>query len=607
MSVFEPAGSMMPLPELTDGFPDAYLNDSPTEVASFSAGLEETGDSLMAPPTPHALGGETDTGKRENRMLLSQSEPRLFTMSPDEAGTLDSGSSSTSASSIASLAAPSANRLARAQARHRGLNNSDSEGSDHGDVSGTLRPSPDMPALVSSPEMRTSQAQLSSPGIAAPSITGAKHAQSMPSFNATPSASSLQKAAGAALAQRRSLDLSASAQAGRGLPPLRQNEDTAALPTTTLLSRPNTDAPQVSANMQMQPLSYSLSQSPETPKQRSQQLPDTSPASDLPLNKLRLDSLYSPDNCMTPQRWNEAIASGIAPPSFMEQRGSNNGAGSVGVGSNVNPLQYMQMPASASPSSGGLQGMRMDMPFHTSSMLQLQQLGSPLNFVNPFASSYPSFIDPASTNTLSGMQPNPATPMVSSPVSAGPMGDDSGPRLTSPTRRGRTGGQRAPRKAQSTPSFDVRPRSEAPAVPSGSSPARQRTAQRGLRSAASNKRMATMYNNSASSAADANKQARGNRLRTHGSMAALRQASTMQPSKHASSSGPKRPMTLSFVNYGIGDAEALCSAVAPSGSYKVPLRGYDNRDGGSERSQDTQEHPPSDSTPRAMRRPPTSS
>ena len=66
-------------------------------------------------------------------------------------------------------------------------------------------------------------------------------------------------------------------------------------------------------------------------------------------------------------------------------------------------------------------------------------------------------------------------------------------------------------------------------------------------------------------------------------------------------------MTLSFVNYGIGDAEALCSAVAPSGSYKVPLRGYDNRDGGSERSQDAQEHPSSDSTPRAMRRPPTSS
>ncbi|PWN48168.1 hypothetical protein IE53DRAFT_370848 [Violaceomyces palustris] len=32
--------------------------------------------------------------------------------------------------------------------------------------------------------------------------------------------------------------------------------------------------------------------------------------------------------------------------------------------------------------------------------------------------------------------------------------------------------------------------------------------------------------------------------------------------------------SLSFVNYGMEDAEELCSAVAPSGSYKIPLKGY---------------------------------
>jgi hypothetical protein len=32
--------------------------------------------------------------------------------------------------------------------------------------------------------------------------------------------------------------------------------------------------------------------------------------------------------------------------------------------------------------------------------------------------------------------------------------------------------------------------------------------------------------------------------------------------------------SFSFVNYGIEDAQELCSAVAPSGSYKIPLKGY---------------------------------
>ncbi len=29
-----------------------------------------------------------------------------------------------------------------------------------------------------------------------------------------------------------------------------------------------------------------------------------------------------------------------------------------------------------------------------------------------------------------------------------------------------------------------------------------------------------------------------------------------------------------FVNYGIEDADELCAAVAPSGSYKIPLKGF---------------------------------
>ena len=53
------------------------------------------------------------------------------------------------------------------------------------------------------------------------------------------------------------------------------------------------------------------------------------------------------------------------------------------------------------------------------------------------------------------------------------------------------------------------------------------------------------------------------RLRMRGSMAALREANAMHAAKQ--SPGPRKPLTLSFVNYGIEDAEELCSAVAPSG------------------------------------------
>lgn len=39
-----------------------------------------------------------------------------------------------------------------------------------------------------------------------------------------------------------------------------------------------------------------------------------------------------------------------------------------------------------------------------------------------------------------------------------------------------------------------------------------------------------------------------------------------------------QPGKFAFVNYGMEDAEELCSAVAPSGSYKVPLKGYGSSD-----------------------------
>ncbi|TKY84618.1 hypothetical protein EX895_006520 [Sporisorium graminicola] len=46
------------------------------------------------------------------------------------------------------------------------------------------------------------------------------------------------------------------------------------------------------------------------------------------------------------------------------------------------------------------------------------------------------------------------------------------------------------------------------------------------------------------------------------------------PSALASGSGSAGFSRLSFVNYGMNDADEICSAVAPSGSYKVPLRGF---------------------------------
>lgn len=52
------------------------------------------------------------------------------------------------------------------------------------------------------------------------------------------------------------------------------------------------------------------------------------------------------------------------------------------------------------------------------------------------------------------------------------------------------------------------------------------------------------------------------------------------PSTLASGSqGGSTFASLSFVNYGMDDADEICSAVAPSGSYKVPLRGFGTSSG----------------------------
>ncbi|EST09565.1 hypothetical protein PSEUBRA_000782 [Kalmanozyma brasiliensis GHG001] len=65
---------------------------------------------------------------------------------------------------------------------------------------------------------------------------------------------------------------------------------------------------------------------------------------------------------------------------------------------------------------------------------------------------------------------------------------------------------------------------------------------------------------------------------SHSSVAPSR--SNSSPGKSKSPPLPPLPSSskgfsaLSFVNYGMDDADEICSAVAPSGSYKVPLRGF---------------------------------
>lgn len=201
----------------------------------------------------------------------------------------------------------------------------------------------------------------------------------------------------------------------------------------------------------------------------------------------------------------------------------------------------------------------------------------------------PLFIDPSSTSGESSARTSidathwsltPAMAATSlqspAPISASPS---SPTKCLSPSRRARATTQKAPRKAQSTPMFQIMTMTgveSTPPVPSlAASPVRQRASQKALRKHGSNKRMNASGPNSATSTPG--DKAQGARLRARGSMMALRQANAMHA---ASKPAPRRPpVALNFVNYGIDDAEELCSAVAPSGSYKVPLRGYRDSDG----------------------------
>ncbi|WFC98136.1 hypothetical protein MYAM1_000860 [Malassezia yamatoensis] len=149
----------------------------------------------------------------------------------------------------------------------------------------------------------------------------------------------------------------------------------------------------------------------------------------------------------------------------------------------------------------------------------------------------------------------------------------------SPTQISQTSPMKAPRKAQSTPVFQFATSGAAdnpsPSMPSSSTVARARGTSKAIRKHASNKRMNS--NNSGlsvlSPSSDA-KSAGTSKLRARGSMMALRQANAMHAASKSPTTANRRPMALSFVNYGINDADELCSAVAPSGSYKVPLHGY---------------------------------
>lgn len=140
----------------------------------------------------------------------------------------------------------------------------------------------------------------------------------------------------------------------------------------------------------------------------------------------------------------------------------------------------------------------------------------------------------------------------------------------SPGRR-RTGMAGMPRKAQSTPHFQ-KVAYEVPSAPQ--SPSKSRSTPKTVRRLTSQKRMSVQPT---AMVPEPSKMQPG-RLRMRGSMAALREANAMQLSSKNASAGQRKPITLSFVNYGIEDAEELCSAVAPSGSYKVPLRGFKDSD-----------------------------
>lgn len=273
--------------------------------------------------------------------------------------------------------------------------------------------------------------------------------------------------------------------------------------------------------MSMPALSLNMSQL-ATPTQptRNESLDLTTP--ELSLSRMRLNTLSSPQATETSAAPSWPEKTPFMPQSFMEPLRSphvlRSSVSTVGFGNTQD-----------APLFGGMQ--------------------SP---------SYPLFIDPLSTNALAlggaaqSQSQAPQTPRGSA----------------SPMRRGRPQSGRVPRKVQSTPHFGIEHKFD-------SSPMKTR-GQKGLRKIASNRRMAATYVNH-SMTPEAPK--RQGRLQARGSMAALRQANNLQASmRQSQGQSQRRPLTLSFVNYGIEDAEELCAAVAPSGSYKVPLRGHDERE-----------------------------
>lgn len=204
----------------------------------------------------------------------------------------------------------------------------------------------------------------------------------------------------------------------------------------------------------------------------------------------------------------------------------------------------------------------------------------PFSSMGMHAMATTAFINPSSTQVAGvprgetgAYTPNNAPPSHAQlPESAKPV---------SPSRRRSHVALRAPRKAQSTPLFEAYvPADGHTHVSVPTSPSKGRSTPKVVRRLASHRRMS----NQGTGTANEGKTFPG-RLHMRGSMAALREASAMQAStiKGASASasaagGARKPITLSFVHYGIEDAEELCSAVAPSGSYKVPLRSAKDSD-----------------------------
>ena len=170
------------------------------------------------------------------------------------------------------------------------------------------------------------------------------------------------------------------------------------------------------------------------------------------------------------------------------------------------------------------------------------------------------------------------------------------PPMASPSGVRRTTHQRLPRRAQSTPHIRTMDGDPSRASTALSSPNKTRSSAKSVRRLQSQMRLSTTPGQG-----DQTKTPTG-RLRMRGSMAALREANAMHAAKQ--SPGPRKPLTLSFVNYGIEDAEELCSAVAPSGSYKVPLRNFKDSDDEGEPQASSPQAPPSEPlTPRSRNSP----